>query len=89
MWRPGWTGAAVHLPSRNFKEWFPVFKEHLNHFPEVAMKLIQGFTLGMGPWEFGDVPDLETGIRTPFNDGGKTAHDRLFMGPGPEGKPLR
>jgi hypothetical protein len=40
-----------------------LLEEHPDHLLQVLVELIEGFCLGVGTREAGDVPDLETRLR--------------------------
>lgn len=47
-----------------------VFEQHLDHFLEIGVEFVEGFALGMGTGDAGDVADIEAGLRIFFDDGG-------------------
>ena len=50
------------------------FKAKFEDFAQVMVEFIQRLSLGMCPWKSGNIPDVETGIRAAFNNGGEGMH---------------
>jgi hypothetical protein len=56
---------------------FTILQKKLDDLFEVAIQLVQGFGLRVGPWEARDVAHIEAGVRTSFDNGGVGGHRRL------------
>ena len=69
-------GDALGADELRFKIRFPVLQKHLNHFPEIALKLIQRLPLRVSARKAGNESDIEPGIGTTLNDCGECSHDR-------------
>jgi hypothetical protein len=59
---------------------FAIFQEHLDHFPKIALKLIERFTLRMRPRKPWHKADIKPRLRTTLNDSSEVLHVPTVLG---------